>query len=130
MKTILVDAIDTFVIETKNGFEVFPEMYELLETFPNDKIILTGADDVQYKAFGLDNMPYPVFTLKHNPEKTDPQYYQLMLKRYKLKPEDVIYFEHNPNAVKSAQSIGIKSYYYDPVTKNLKALEKFLAENI
>lgn len=47
MKTILVDAIDTFVIETKNGFEVFPEMYELLETFPNDKIILTGADDVQ-----------------------------------------------------------------------------------
>ncbi len=70
MKTILVDAVDTFVIE---GEGIFREMHDLLETFPNRKIILTGANDEQFKEFGLDKMPYEVFTLKHNPEKTDPE---------------------------------------------------------
>jgi len=45
MKTILVDAVDGFIIETTNGFQIFTEMYNLLETFPNRKIILTGAND-------------------------------------------------------------------------------------
>jgi len=50
MKTILVDAVDAFVIENGNGFEIFPEMHDLLETYPNRKIILTGANDEQYKS--------------------------------------------------------------------------------
>ena len=79
MKTILVDAIDAFVIENEGGFKIFKEMHDLLETFPNRKIILTGANDEQFKKFGLDKMPYEVFTLKHNPEKTDPKYYKIML---------------------------------------------------
>ena len=41
MKTILVDAVDGFVIETENGFQIFKEMRDLLETFSNRKIILT-----------------------------------------------------------------------------------------
>ena len=41
------------------------------------------------KKFGLDKMPYEVFTLKHNPEKTDPRYYETMLKKLDLKPESV-----------------------------------------
>jgi len=69
MKTILVDAVDCFVIEGKG---IFQEMHDLLESFPNRKIILTGANDEQLKEFGLDRMPYEVFTLKHNPEKTNP----------------------------------------------------------
>ena len=70
MKTILVDAVSCFVSEEG---EIFKEMYELLETYPNKKIILTGANDEQFKEFGLDKMSYEVFTLKHNPEKTDPE---------------------------------------------------------
>jgi hypothetical protein len=30
-------------------------------------------------------MPYEVFTLKHNPEKTDPSYYVRMLEYFNLK---------------------------------------------
>ena len=41
----------------------------MLDEFPNTKIILTGANDEQFKKFGLDKMPYKVFTLKHDPEK-------------------------------------------------------------
>lgn len=127
MKTILVDAVDAFIIE---GDGIFKEMHDLLEAFPNRKIILTGANDEQSKEFGLDKMPYEVFSLKHNPEKTDPKYYETMLEYFGLSKDDVIYFEHNENAVKSAKTVGIKSYHYDHEEKDLVALKKFLTENL
>ena len=130
MKTILVDAVYAFVIKVDESFFIFKEMHELLETFPNRKIILTGANDEQYKKFGLDKMPYEVFTLKHNPEKTDPKYFEIILQHFGLNKNEVIYFEHNPEAVKSAESIGIKSYYYDPKKKDLAALKSFLNKNL
>lgn len=130
MKTILVDAVDAFVIRTQNGFEVFEPMRKMLEEFPNTKIILTGANDDQYIQFGLDKMPYEVFTLKHNPEKTDPEYYRKMLKKFNLSVDDVIYFEHNPDVVKSAESVGIKTCYWDNEKRPLEELRHFLEKNI
>lgn len=130
MRTILVDAVYGLVIESEGGFKIFEEMHELLETFPNRKIVLTGADDEQYQKFGLDKVPYEVFTLKHNPEKTDPKYFEILLQHFGLDKDDVVYFEHSPEAVKSAESVGIKSYYYDPEKKDLEALKKFLTENL
>jgi HAD superfamily hydrolase (TIGR01509 family) len=126
MKTILVDAVDAFVIE---GEGVYKPLHDLLEKYPNRKIILTNANDAQMVEFGLVNLPYELFTLKHNPDKTDPIYFQTMLNSFNLKPEDVIYFEHNPEAVKSAQSVGITSHYYDAAKKDLEALKLFLDEN-
>ena len=131
MKTILVDAVNCFVIEKEDGtFHIFKEMQDLLENFPNKKIILTGANDEQSKKFGLDKMPWEVFTLKHNPEKTNPEYYKIMLQKFNLSPENVIYFEHNSDAVKSAQSVGINTFYYDNDKKDLTALKQFLDENL
>lgn len=130
MKTILVDAVYCFVIESYGTFKIFKEMHDLLETFPSRKILLTGANDEQFKRFGLDKMPYEVFTLKHTPEKTESKYYEMMLKHFGLTKDDVVYFEHNPEAVKSAQSVGIKTHYYDSDKKNLKALKDFLIENL
>lgn len=130
MKTILVDAVYCFVIEEEGSFSIFTEMQELLDSFENHKIILTGANDEQFKKFGLDNMPYEVFTLEHYPEKSDPVYYQKMLQNFALDKEDVIYFEHNENAVKSAQSVGIKAYHYDNDKKDLVALKNFLMNNL
>lgn len=127
MKTILVDAVDCFVSDT--GI-IFQEMFELLETYSNKKIILTGANDEQFKKFGLDEMPYEVFTLKHDPEKTDPSYYVKMLENFGLNKDEVVYFEHNPKAVESAQSIGIKSYFFDYDKKDLGGLKDFLDANL
>jgi FMN phosphatase YigB (HAD superfamily) len=123
MKIILVDAVDCF--SSPEG-KIFEEMHSLLETYPNKKIILTGANDEQFKKFGLDKMPYEVFTLKHNPEKTDSSYFEKMLAHFSLSKEDVIYFEHNPEAVQSAEAVGIKSYFYDSDKKDLLALKAFL----
>jgi len=127
MKIILVDTVYCFVSDTG---EIFKEMQELLEAYPNRKILLTGADDKQFKKFGLENMPYEVFSLEHNPEKTDPLYFQKMLAHFKLEKDEVVYFEHDPNAVKSAQSIGINSYHYDNEKKDLNKLKLFLDTNL
>ena len=128
MKTILVDAVDAFVVETENGFEIFESMRKMLDDFPNRKIILTGANDEQFKKFGLDKMPYEVFTLKHDPEKTNPEYYKKMLEHFNLTSEDVVYFEHNPDAVKSAQSVGIKTHFWDNEKRPLRELSIFLEQ--
>ena len=127
MKTILVDAVNTFV-DKETG--MFQDMYELLEQYPNKKIVLTNADDEQMQKFGLNDLPYDVFTLKHNPNKPDLVYFETMLKHFDLKADEVIYFEHNENAVKSAQSVGITTYHYDPETKNLETLRDFIEDNL
>jgi FMN phosphatase YigB (HAD superfamily) len=127
MKTILVDAINGLILE--NG-TIFTEMYEMLETYPHPKILLTGANDEQFEKFNLGQSPYEVFTLKHNPEKTDPTYFKILLEKYSLTPEDVIYFEHNADAMKSAESLGIKSYFYDHTKEDVAALKVFIDANI
>ncbi len=126
MKTILVDAVNTFVVE---GI-IYQPLLNLLEEYSNGKIILTNANDEQIIKFGLTNLPYELFTLQHNPDKTDPIYFKQMFDHFKLQPQDVVYFEHNPEAVKSAQSVGIMTYHYDPQKKDLVALRNFLNESL
>jgi len=94
------------------------------------ELILTNANDKQLIEFGLVNLPYELFSLKHNPDKTDPLYFKQMLKHYGLTSNEVIYFEHSPDAVKSAQSMSIISHYYDPDKKDLGLLKRFLDENL
>ncbi len=127
MKTILVDAFNTFVCEN-NWINL--EMQELLDSFKNRKIILTNANEEEKVKFGIVNMYYEVFSLKHNPNKTDPIYYKKMLEKFDLKIEDIVYFEHNLETVKSVKSIWINTFLYDKEKKDLKSLENFLIENI
>lgn len=123
MKTILVDGISGLIL--KDG-TLQNEMYELLESYPNPKLVLTGANDEQWKQFNLDISPYEVFTLKHDPEKTDPKYFKILLDKYNLTPEDVVYFEHSPEAARSAESAGIPTYFYDDSKQDIPALKAFL----
>ena len=97
MKTILVDAVHCFIQEKDEGFEIFQDLYKLLETYSNQKIILTGATDEGIKKYGLDKIPYEVFTLKHDPEKSDPEYYKTLLKTKNFNADDVVCFENKPD---------------------------------
>ena len=123
MKTILVDAVDCFVSDTG---KVNKEMHEMLDTFDNPKIIVTNAPDEALSQFGLDRVPYPVFSLKKDPLKTDPEYFNIFLKEKDLGVEDVIYFEHSLEAVESARSLGIDTYFYDHKKANIQHLSEFL----
>ncbi len=130
MKTILVDAVDTFVGEADGAFKIFKEMQDLLDTFPNRKILVTGATDEQSRVWFAEKMPYEIFTLKHDPEKTDPEYFRKLLEHFNLTKDDAVYFEHNPEAARSAESVGIKTYHYDNDVRDLKALKEFLVKNL
>ncbi len=127
MKTILVDAINGLIEE--NG-SVFQEMFELLEKYPNPKITLTGANEEQFEKFRLSDCPYEVFSLKHDPEKSSPEYFKTMLEHYHLNPKEVVYFEHNIEAVNSAKSLGIPTLFYDHTKRNLSELKDFLDNNL
>jgi len=126
MKTILVDAADTFTVDGK----IHQELYGLLETYPNKKIVVTNANDEEQPKYGLVDLPYELFTLSHEPNKTDSDYFIKLFERFNLSADEVIYFEHSIDAVKSAESIGITSYYYDSDKRDLVALKKFLDENL
>lgn len=105
MKTILVDAVGTFAVDGK----INEDLYKLLKTYSNKKIIMTKANDEQLVTFGLVNMPYEMFTLKHNPDKVDPKYFETFLKQYNLDKSNVIYIKHSQEAVDSAKSVWIVS---------------------
>lgn len=126
MKTILVDAWNTFV----TGEGVNQEMQWMLDSFPNTKIILTNANPEEKEKFGIVDMPYQVFSLEHNPNKTDPIYFQKMLENFGLTVDDVIYFEHNSDAVESSRSLGINTFWYDKDAKDLNELTQFIKNNI
>ena len=127
MKTILVDAMDTFVIE---GRGIYQPLYELLEQYSNRKIVLTMAPDDKMEEWGLNDLPYEVFTSKLDPKKSEPRFYEAVLKHFKLPANDAICFEHDPEAVESARSVGIVSYHYDDDKKDLEGLKRFLDRNL
>lgn len=130
MKTILVDAVNGFIIENQGKWEIFEEMFKLLESYPQQKIILTGAPDEKYELYGLNKVPYEVFTLRHNPPKGDTKYFKMMLEHFGLTATEVVYLEYNESAVASARSVGIVSHFYDKDKKDLASLKKFLDENL
>ena len=125
MKTILVDAWNTFI--TEKGIN--KDLKTLLDSHINPKIILTNANQEECLKFGIVNMPYEVFSLEHQPNKTDKIYFEKFLEQYNLTPQDVIYFEHNIEAVNSAKSIGIQTFHFNPLA-SLNNLATFINENI
>lgn len=121
-KTILVDAWNTLV--TAAGINT--DLQAILDTFSNPKIILTNATEAEKVKFGIVNVPYPVFSLAHNPDKTNPEYYRAMLRHFSITADQVIYVEHNPAAVQSAQSVGITTWQYPKDAPDLDAVKAFL----
>ena len=126
MKTILVDAWKTFV--TEDG--VHKEMYDMLERYENQKLILTNATLEQMQTLGIVDMPYEVFSMHHAPDKIDKQYYEVMLDKYVLQIDDLIYFEHSADACAVATDLGIKTYHYDCEAQDIEAVEKFIKSNL
>ncbi len=127
MKTILVDALGVYVIK---GEGVHEPLHDLLELYPNKKIVLTLASEEKMKEFGLDVLQYEVFTTSFDPMKINPQYYKLVLEKYGLIADEVVYFEHDKEAVKSAKSVGITTHFYDGNKKDLESLKRFLDSSL
>ncbi len=122
MKTILVDAWNTFI--TENGVDT--EIKKMLDDFPEPKIIVTNANSEEQQSFGMVNLPYPLFTMSHNPNKPNPEYFKALFKKFALNAESVIYFEHHPDAVKTAESLGITTYHFNHEERDIALLKAFI----
>ena len=105
-------------------------MKKMLDTFENRKIIVTNANPEERVKYGIVDMPYEVFSLEHNPNKPDPQYFVTLMNHYNLTPSEIIYFEHNPESLQAAKSVWINVYHYDKDAKDLDTLEKFIRASI
>ena len=125
MKIILVDAWNTLIKNKK----IDSTIYNILEGLKNKKIILTNANDKELVNYGIINMPYEVFILSHDPNKDNPFYFKLLIEKYSLSIDNLIYIEHNKEAVKSATSLGIKTHHYNP-HEAVEELSKFLLKNL
>lgn len=124
MKTILVDAVHCLLIK---GRGINKELFELLEEWPNRKLLLTNATEDKMKALGFEEVSYEVFTLNREPPKTNPEYFRRMLKHYGFKPGEVLYIEHNEEVVNTASSLGIQTHLYNG---DLKEVKVFLDANL
>ena len=125
MKIILVDAWKTFILP--DG--IFIEMYEMLEEFKEKKVVVTNANKEEQIVFGMNDIPYEIFSLSHNPEKNDPNYFKKFTDLYNVNFDELIYFEHNICAVNTAKKIGIKTFHYDKKS-SLIELKHFIINNL
>ena len=56
--------------------------------------------------------------------------HKLLFEKYGLTASDAIYFEHDAEAAKTAQSVGITTYFYDHTKEDMDALKQFLDGNL
>ncbi len=126
MKTILVDAWNTFV--TEDG--VNEDLQNFLEQYENPKIIVTNANEDQKISLGIVDMPYEVYSLAHNPDKDSPVYFEKFFAEFGLTKDDVVYFEHNEDAVKCGKSLGIPTFWYQKWEDNREKLKTFFENNL
>jgi hypothetical protein len=75
-------------------------------------------------------MPYQIFSLDHQPDKTDPEYFVKMLAILWLSPEDLVYFERNSTSVAAGKSVWIRTYHYDIEKRDIAALQEFITINM
>ena len=121
-KVILIDAWNTFV--TEEGINL--NIQSILNKIECKKIIVTNANSMEQIKFGIVNMPYEVFSLDHSPNKTNANYFKILVSQYDIKIDSILYFDHNLENVTAAQSVGIKSFFYDQVNPNYNELNLFL----
>jgi len=122
-KFILVDAVHCLIDE--NGI-VNKALKDYLDSFENKKIVLTNASFDKHKKL-FQNVDYEIFSLENKPSKKDPSYYKIFLEKYKLKSEQVIYFEHDKENIESSESSGIKTFFYE---NNLNEIKSFIEDNL
>lgn len=102
----------------------------LLDSVETEKLVVTNANPREQIEYGINHSPYPVFTMNHNPNKTDPSYFNILMSNYHLQATDIIYIEHNIKAVESASSLGISSYHFDKDLRDIDKLKKRIQQQL
>ena len=97
---------NTHYILTVNGFKE-----------KGRKLVKSGEYEFNWEAFSLE---------EEGIKKNNPEYFKILLKKFSLVPEEVIYFDHDKKSVETAKKLGILSKHYT----NLKTIKKFIKDNL
>jgi leucyl-tRNA synthetase len=113
-KTILVDAVNTLFVKNGDELTLNLELAECLKSIDVTKIILTNAKDgVLVKLEDLiKEYNWKIFSLKFEPEKTDPEYYKIAVTELNIDIKNTIYFDHSEANLNSAKLSNINSFQY------------------
>ena len=128
IKAILVDAIHCLFDENR---DLNRKLFNLLKAYNVPLIIVTNANLNDSKNKSIVELSkkenIEIFTLNKNPDKSNPDYFRELLKKYNLKAEEVIYFDHKKENVESAKKANIIATLYEGKIEEIK---KFIDEHL
>ncbi|PIN93555.1 hypothetical protein COU54_02650 [Candidatus Pacearchaeota archaeon CG10_big_fil_rev_8_21_14_0_10_31_24] len=123
-KTILVDGMGTIYNEE---FQPNEKLLTILNSFTNSKILVVNKfREKGSQALGK-NISNSFSLEEQGINKNDPEYFKLLMEKFDISPENLIYFEHNSENVETASKLGIKSIHY---TGNNNEIKLFLESNL
>jgi len=128
-RVILVDGMECLYDE---NFKINRELLDIIHSF-NSHYILTingfkekGRNlvkntnyDTNWEAFSLE---------ERGIKKDDPKYFKILLEKFNLNPDDILYFDHSKDNINSANKFGIKNTLL--YTGNNNKVKEFMGKNL
>ncbi|MFA5992586.1 MAG: alanine--tRNA ligase-related protein [Candidatus Pacearchaeota archaeon] len=107
-------------------FKINQELLDLLNLISNKKIVVVNGFANKAKEL-LEEYNFEVFSLENeNIKKDDKKFFELLVKKYSLNINEIVYFDHLEENINSAKKIGIKSELYN----GTKQIAKFIDNNL
>ena len=126
-RLILVDGMSC--LYDKN-FKLNQELLDLVHQFNSHYILVVNKFRERGKNLVKNTnwkTNWEAFSLEESDIKKDnPKYFETLLKKFNLVPEEVIYFDHDKKNTETAQKLGILCKHYN----NIKSIKKFLEDNL
>jgi len=128
-RLILVDGMHCLY---DNNFKLNEELLKIINNFNTHTVLVVNG----FREKGLSliknydsakDTNWEAFSLEENEIKKDnPEYFKILLKKFNLVPEEVMYFDHDKKNVDTASKLGILSKHYTDVNSIKKFIEKNL----
>jgi alanyl-tRNA synthetase len=123
-RAILVDGMGC--LYDKN-FKINRELLNVLQSFNSKKILVVNGYRKEAENL-LKNEGYEVFSYDGKINKGNKEFFEGLLEKYSLNPEEVAYLDHSDLNLKTAASAGVKNnLLFDG---QIKKVQDFLEKNI
>ena len=104
----LINNLNTHTVLTVNGFR--EKGLNLVKNYDKNY-------DTNWEAFSLEEKKI---------KKDSSEYFEVLLKKFNLEAEEVMYFDHDKNNVETAKKLGILSKHYT----DIKSIKNFVEDNL
>ncbi len=107
---LLVDFINTLFIK-EQGWNM--DLLARLEKIEMKKIVVSNINNEKLNEMDIESgLPFPLFSMESKPRKTDAFFWLSLCEMHHCKLAELILIEHNPEVIKTASDLGIKTILY------------------